>query len=79
MILLTRRAAFTGRHDVNAFHRIHSQVVMTAVAVTTPCLALVTIVFMTLMAITGCSLSNALFDTCSAFGLEAIHRRGQRF
>lgn len=24
---------------------------------------------MTLMAITGCSLSNALFDTCSAFGL----------
>ena len=43
--------------------------VMTAVAVTTSCLALVTIVSMTLMAITGCSLSNALFDTCSAFGL----------
>ena len=42
---------------------------MTAVAVTTSCLALVTIVSMTLMAITGCSLSNALFDTCSAFGL----------
>ena len=38
-------------------------------AVTTSCLALVTIVSMTLMAITGCSLSNALFDTCSAFGL----------
>ena len=70
VILLTCRAAFTGRHDVNAFHRrIHSQAVMTAVAVTTSCLALVTIVSMTLMAITGCSLSNALFDTCSAFGL----------
>ena len=70
VILLTCRAAFTGRHDVNAFHRrIHSQAVMTAVAVTTSCLMLVTVVSMALMAITGCSLSNALFDTCSAFGL----------
>ena len=42
---------------------------MTAVAVTTSCLMLVTVVSMALMAITGCSLSNALFDTCSAFGL----------
>ena len=68
--LLTCRAAFTGRHDINAFHRrIHTQAVMTAVAVSTACLMLVTVVSMALMIITGCSLCDALFDTCSAFGL----------
>ena len=60
----------TGRHDINAFHRrIHTQAVMTAVAVSTACLMLVTVVSMALMIITGCSLCDALFDTCSAFGL----------
>ena len=68
--LLTCRAAFTGRHDINAFHRrIHTQAVMTAVAVSTACLMLVTVVSMALMIITDCSLCDALFDTCSAFGL----------
>ena len=48
--LLTCRAAFTGRHDINAFHRrIHTQAVMTAVAVSTACLMLVTVVSMALM------------------------------
>jgi trk system potassium uptake protein TrkH len=42
---------------------------MTAVAVSTACLMLVTVVSMALMIITGCSLCDALFDTCSAFGL----------
>lgn len=70
VILLTCRAAFTGRHDINAFHRrIHTQAVMTAVAVSTACLMLVTVVSMALMIITDCSLCDALFDTCSAFGL----------
>ena len=70
VILLTCRAAFTGRHDINAFHRrIHAQAVTTAVAVSTACLMLVTVVSMALMIITGCSLCDALFDTCSAFGL----------
>ena len=40
-----------------------------AVAVSTACLMLVTVVSMALMIITGCSLCDALFDTCSAFGL----------
>ena len=70
VILLVCRSAFTGRRDVNAFHRrIHTQAVMTAVAVSSSCLLLVTVVSMAVMAITGCSLCNALFDTCSAFGL----------
>lgn len=43
--------------------------VMTAVAVSTACLMLVTVVSMAPMIITGCSLCDALFDTCSAFGL----------
>ena len=50
LTLLTCRAAFTGRHDINAFHRrIHTQAVMTAVAVSTACLMLVTVVSMALM------------------------------
>lgn len=70
VILLVCRAAFTGRREINAFHRrIHTQAVMTAVSVSTACLTLVTVVSMTLMIITDCSLCDALFDTCSAFGL----------
>lgn len=70
VILLVCRAAFTGRSDINVFHRrIHTQVIMTAVAVSAACLMLVTVISLSLMVITDCSLCDALFDTCSAFGL----------
>ena len=42
---------------------------MTAVSIMTTCLSLVFVVSVALMVVSDCSLSDALFDTCSAFGL----------
>ena len=70
MILLVCKAAFTGHTDVNAFHkRIPQHVIMTAISITASCVALVFIASVALMLITDSSLSHAMFDTCSAFGL----------
>lgn len=70
VILLVCRAAFTGRSDINAFHRrIHTKVAMTAVSITTACLMLVVTASLALMLVSGCSLTDALFDACSSFGL----------
>ncbi len=70
VILLVCKAAFTGHTDVNAFHkRIPQHVIMTAISITASCVALVFIASVALMLITDSSLSHAMFDTCSAFGL----------
>lgn len=70
VVLLVCRAAFTGHRDVNVFgRRLHSRTLMTAVSVTTSCFALVFSASLALMLMTGCRLTNALFDACSAFGL----------
>ena len=70
VVLLVCRAAFRGKRDVTVFHkRINERTTMTAVSIMTTCLILVFTVSLALMAVSGCSLSNALFDTCSAFGL----------
>ncbi|PST49236.1 potassium transporter Trk [Bifidobacterium callitrichos] len=70
IILLVCRASFTGRRDVNAFRRrIHTRVAMTAVSITTTCLMLVFVCSLALMLVSGASLTDALFDSCSAFGL----------
>ena len=70
VILLICRAAFTGHTDVNAFgRRLHTRTLMTAVSITASCLTLVLSASVGLMLLTGCSLTDALFETCSAFGL----------
>ncbi|NEG90070.1 TrkH family potassium uptake protein [Bifidobacterium aerophilum] len=70
VILLVCRASFTGHKDINAFRRrIHTNVAMTAVSITTTCLMLVLGAAMALMLVADASLTNALFDACSAFGL----------
>lgn len=70
VILLICRAAFTGRHDVNVFHkRLPTRILTTAVSVTTACLALIGVSSLALMFVTGASLTDALFETCSAFSL----------
>ncbi|MCH9275855.1 potassium transporter Trk [Bifidobacterium amazonense] len=70
VILLVCRASFTGHKDINAFRRrIHTNVAMTAVSITTTCLMLVLAASMALMLVADTTLTNALFDACSAFGL----------
>ncbi|MBW3091667.1 potassium transporter Trk [Bifidobacterium sp. 82T10] len=70
VILLVCRASFTGHKDINAFRRrIHTNVAMTAVSITTTCLMLVLAASMALMLVADASFTNALFDACSAFGL----------
>ena len=70
VILLISRASFTGHKDINAFHRrIHTNVAMMAVSITSTCLLLVFVSSLALMLITGASLTDSLFDSCSAFGL----------
>ncbi|KFI58839.1 TrkH family potassium uptake protein [Bifidobacterium gallicum] len=70
VIFLVCKTAFSGHTDVNVFHRrIHTRVIMTAVSITTSCLALVFIASIALMMIENASFSHALFDACSAFGL----------
>ena len=70
MILLISRASFTGHKDVTAFRRrIHTNVAMTAVSITSTCLLLVLVSSLSLMLVSGASLTDALFDSCSAFGL----------
>lgn len=70
VIVLMCRAAFTGRHDVNAFRRrIPTRLLTTAVSVTATCLALVVAASLALMFATDASLTDALFETCSAFSL----------
>ena len=64
------RAAFTGHKDVNALHRrLPTRTRLTAVSVVTACFMVVVVTSMALMMVTGASLTDALFDTCSAFGL----------
>lgn len=70
VVLLVCRAAFQGRHDVTVLRkRISERTTMTAVSIMTTCLSLVFVVSVALMVVSDCSLSDALFDTCSAFGL----------
>ena len=70
VILLICRAAFTGHTDINAFRRrIPTRVAMTAVSITAACLFLVLSASLALMLASDCSLTDALFDACSAFGL----------
>lgn len=70
VILLICRAAFTGHTDINAFRRrIHTQVAMTAVSITAACFMVVLVSSIGLMLVSDCSLTDALFDTCSSFGL----------
>ncbi|WP_055427089.1 potassium transporter TrkG [Bifidobacterium aesculapii] len=70
VILLVSRASFTGHKDVNAFRRrIHTNVAMTSVSITSTCLLLVLVSSLSLMLVSGASLTDALFDSCSAFGL----------
>lgn len=70
VVLLVCRSAFTGKQDVNVFHkRIAAQTRMTAVSVAAACLALVYVISLSIMLVTGATFSAALFDTCSAFGL----------
>ncbi len=70
VVLLICRAAFTGHKDVNAFHRrLPTRTRLTAVSVVTACFMVVVVTSMALMMVTGASLTDALFDTCSAFGL----------
>ncbi|KAB7790952.1 TrkH family potassium uptake protein [Bifidobacterium leontopitheci] len=70
VIMLVCRAAFTGHSDINAFHRrIHTKVAMTAVSITAACLMLVVTASLALMLVADCSLTDALFDACSSFGL----------
>ncbi|RSX53229.1 potassium transporter Trk [Bifidobacterium goeldii] len=70
MIMLVCRAAFTGHKDINAFHRrIHTQAAMTAVSITTACFMVVLASSIALMLVTNCSLTDAMFDACSSFGL----------
>lgn len=70
VILLVCRASFTGHKDINAFRRrIHTNVAMTAVSITTTCLLLVFAASIALMLVADVPLSSALFDACSSFGL----------
>lgn len=70
VILLVCKASFSGHTDITAFkRRIHTKTVMTAVSITTACLGLVFFASLAIMLITGSSFTNALFDSCSAFGL----------
>ena len=70
VILLICRAAFTGHTDINAFRRrIPTRVAMTAVSITAACLFLVLSASLALMLASDCSLTDALFDACSSFGL----------
>lgn len=70
VLLLVCRASFTGHKDINAFRRrIHTNTAMTAVSITTTCLILVAAASLGLMLVSGCTFADALFDSCSAFGL----------
>mgnify|MGYP000970899925 FL=1 len=70
VILLICRAAFTGHTDINAFRRrLPTRVAMTAVSITAACLFLVLSASLALMLASDCSLTDALFDACSSFGL----------
>lgn len=70
VVLLISRAAFTGHRDVTIFHkRIPTRIRMTAVSITTACFMFVFTSTLALMMVSGASLTDALFDTCSAFGL----------
>ena len=70
VIILICRSAFTGHTDVNVFgRRLHTRTLMTAVSITASCLTLVIGASMGLMLLTGSTLTDALFETCSAFGL----------
>ncbi|NEG70250.1 potassium transporter Trk [Bifidobacterium sp. BRDM6] len=70
VMLLVCKTSFSGHTDITVFHRrIHTKVIMTAVSITTACFGLVFVASLALMLITGASFTNALFDSCSAFGL----------
>ncbi|RSX57816.1 TrkH family potassium uptake protein [Bifidobacterium samirii] len=70
VILIVCRASFTGHKDITVFRRrIHTDVAMTAVSITTTCLLLVMCASLALMIVSGCTFSDGLFDACSAFGL----------
>ena len=56
--------------SVNAFRRrIHTRVAMTAVSITATCMMLVFVCSLALKLVSGASLTDVLFDSCSAFGL----------
>ena len=70
VVLLICRAAFSGREEVSVFRRrIPRRIRMTAVSVTTACFTLVAASSLALMFVTGRPLTDALFETCSAFSL----------
>lgn len=70
LLLLTTVATFRGRGEVNAFRRrIPDRVLRTAVSVTMSCATVVFVASIALMQVTGRSLTDTLFETCSAFSL----------
>ena len=70
VLMLTMVASLRGRDEVTAFRRrIPERIVKSAVSVTMACAIVVFVASMALMQATGHSLTDALFETCSAFSL----------
>ncbi|KFI51294.1 TrkH family potassium uptake protein [Bifidobacterium callitrichos] len=70
LLVMTMISTFRGRGEVNAFHRhIPDRVLKTAVSVTMSCATVVLVASIALMQVTGRSLTDTLFETCSAFSL----------
>lgn len=70
VLVLTMLATFQGRDEVTAFRkRIPGRIVRSAISMTMACAIVVFVASMALMQVTGRSLTDALFETCSAFSL----------
>ncbi|KFI86275.1 MULTISPECIES: TrkH family potassium uptake protein [Bifidobacterium] len=70
VLMLTMITTFRGRDEVTAFRkRIPGRIVRSAISMTMACALVVFVASMALMQVTGRSLTDALFETCSAFSL----------
>ena len=70
VLILVCRAAFLRRKDDSVFgKRLHTQTVIMAVAITATCSVLIYVASLILVSITDRSLTDIVFECCSAFGL----------
>ncbi|PLS30156.1 potassium transporter Trk [Bifidobacterium margollesii] len=70
VLLLVCRGALAGRRDDSVFgKRLHTQTVIQAVTITGICAGLVYVSSLALLCITNRSLTDVMFEVCSAFGL----------
>ncbi|MBT1165880.1 potassium transporter Trk [Bifidobacterium simiarum] len=70
VLLIVCRGALVGRRDDSIFgKRLHTQTVIQAITITGICTGLVYVSSLALLCITNRSLTDVMFEVCSAFGL----------